>query len=60
MRIDRLFFPPPDRICEDYIAKNVRNNEVLRNQLPLLPRKLLKLLQRRISFYRPSKKQMTS
>lgn len=51
---------PLFRICEDYIAKNVRNNEVLRNQLPLLPRKLLKLLQRRISFYRPSKKQMTS
>lgn len=51
---------PLFRICEDYIAKNVRNNEVLRNQLPLLPPKLLKLLQRRISFYRPSKKQMTS
>lgn len=51
---------PPHRICEDFIAKNVRNNEVLRNQLPLLPPKLLTTVQRRISFYRPSKKQTIS
>ncbi|KAF7201623.1 kelch domain-containing protein 1 [Nothobranchius furzeri] len=51
---------PLFRICEDYIAKNVRNSEKLRNQLPLLPPKLLKALQKRISFYRPSKKQNIS
>ncbi|XP_016533759.1 kelch domain-containing protein 1 [Poecilia formosa] len=48
---------PLFRICEDYIAKNVRTLERLRKQLPLLPPKMLKALQRRISFYRPSKKQ---
>lgn len=47
----------PDRICEDYIAKNVKDNEVLRNQLPCLPTKLLTAVKRRISFYRPTKKQ---
>uniref|UniRef100_A0A8P4K5R9 Kelch domain-containing protein 1 n=1 Tax=Dicentrarchus labrax TaxID=13489 RepID=A0A8P4K5R9_DICLA len=48
---------PLFRICEDYIAKNVKNYEVLRNQLPLLPSKLQTAVQRRMSFYRPSKKQ---
>uniref|UniRef100_A0A3B3VJ88 Kelch domain containing 1 n=1 Tax=Poecilia latipinna TaxID=48699 RepID=A0A3B3VJ88_9TELE len=48
---------PLFRICEDYIAKNVRTLERLRKQLPLLPPKMQKALQRRISFYRPSKKQ---
>uniref|UniRef100_A0A672HC93 Kelch domain-containing protein 1-like n=1 Tax=Salarias fasciatus TaxID=181472 RepID=A0A672HC93_SALFA len=33
---------PLFRICEDYIAKDVRNSEKLRNQLPLLPPKLQK------------------
>uniref|UniRef100_A0A3Q3JZA2 Uncharacterized protein n=1 Tax=Monopterus albus TaxID=43700 RepID=A0A3Q3JZA2_MONAL len=46
-----------NRICEDYIAKNVRTYEMLRNQLSLLPSKLLTAIQRRMSFYRPSKKQ---
>uniref|UniRef100_A0A3B3U8N1 Kelch domain containing 1 n=1 Tax=Poecilia latipinna TaxID=48699 RepID=A0A3B3U8N1_9TELE len=46
---------PLFRICEDYIAKNVRTLERLRKQLPLLPPKMQKALQRRISFYRPSK-----
>lgn len=50
-----FFFP--DRICEDYIAKNVKDNKVLRNQLPCLPTKLLTAVKRRISFYRPTKKQ---
>lgn len=45
------------RICEDYIAKNVRNCDVLRNQLPLLPPTILTSVHRRMSFYRPSKKQ---
>uniref|UniRef100_A0A8C9Z6L1 Kelch domain containing 1 n=1 Tax=Sander lucioperca TaxID=283035 RepID=A0A8C9Z6L1_SANLU len=44
------------RICEDYIAKNARNYEMLRSQLSLLPPKLLTAVQRRMSFYRPSKK----
>uniref|UniRef100_UPI003D9F512F kelch domain-containing protein 1-like n=1 Tax=Sebastes fasciatus TaxID=394691 RepID=UPI003D9F512F len=48
---------PLFRICEDYIAKTVWNNKVLRNQLPLLPLKLLTAVQRRTSFYRPSKNQ---
>ncbi|XP_070834673.1 kelch domain-containing protein 1-like [Chaetodon trifascialis] len=48
---------PLFRICEDYIAKNVRTSEELRNQLPLLPSKLLATVQRRMSFYRPSTKQ---
>ncbi|XP_047201968.1 kelch domain-containing protein 1-like isoform X2 [Girardinichthys multiradiatus] len=48
---------PLFRISKDYIAKNVRNLESLRNQLHLLPPKLLKALQMRIAFYRPSKKQ---
>ncbi|XP_029973292.1 kelch domain-containing protein 1 isoform X2 [Salarias fasciatus] len=47
---------PLFRICEDYIAKDVRNSEKLRNQLPLLPPKLQKAVQKRMSFYRPSKK----
>ncbi|XP_036006718.1 kelch domain-containing protein 1 isoform X3 [Fundulus heteroclitus] len=51
---------PLFRICEDYIAKNVRNLERLRNQIPRLPPKLLKALQRRMAFYRPSKKQNNS
>ncbi|KAG7509915.1 kelch domain-containing protein 1 [Solea senegalensis] len=48
---------PLFRICEDFIAKNARNNELLRNQLPLLPPQLLTAVQRRMAFYRPSKKQ---
>ncbi|XP_056914808.1 kelch domain-containing protein 1-like isoform X2 [Takifugu flavidus] len=48
---------PLFRICEDYIAKNVKNYEALRNQLPRLPSKLLTAVQKRMSFYRPSKKQ---
>lgn len=48
-----------DRICEDYIAKNVTNHEVLRTQLPRLPPKLLTAVQHRMSFYRPSKKQQS-
>ncbi|XP_070775924.1 kelch domain-containing protein 1-like [Enoplosus armatus] len=48
---------PLFRICENYIAKNVRNYEVLRNQLPLLPPTLLTAVQRRMCFYRPSMKQ---
>ncbi|XP_008309359.1 kelch domain-containing protein 1 [Cynoglossus semilaevis] len=47
---------PLYRICEDFIAKNVRNNELLRNQLHFLPPKLLSAVQRRMNFYRPSKK----
>uniref|UniRef100_A0A3B4USP5 Kelch domain containing 1 n=1 Tax=Seriola dumerili TaxID=41447 RepID=A0A3B4USP5_SERDU len=54
--VDTVNFLFSDRICEDYIAKNVRNNDMLRNQLTLLPPKLLTAVQRRISFYRPSKK----
>lgn len=46
-----------DRICEDYIARNVKDNEVLRNQLPCLPTKLQTAVKRRVSFYRPTKKQ---
>lgn len=48
---------PLFRICEDYIAMNLRNNETLRYQLPLLPPKLLTAVQTRMSFYRPTKKQ---
>ncbi|KAM6912487.1 kelch domain-containing protein 1 isoform 2-T3 [Xenentodon cancila] len=48
---------PLFRICEDYIAKHVRKSQSLRYQLPRLPPKLMKSLQKRISFYRPSKKQ---
>ncbi|XP_041810099.1 kelch domain-containing protein 1-like [Chelmon rostratus] len=48
---------PLFRICEDYIAKNVKNHEVLMNQLPLLPSRLLAPIQRKMSFYRPSTKQ---
>ncbi|XP_015244967.1 PREDICTED: kelch domain-containing protein 1 [Cyprinodon variegatus] len=51
---------PLFRICEDYIAKNVRTLERLRNQLPCLPPKVLQAVQRRIAFYRPSKKQNNS
>ncbi|XP_028293465.1 kelch domain-containing protein 1 isoform X2 [Gouania willdenowi] len=51
---------PLFRICEDFIAKNVRSSEMLRNQLHLLPPKLLTAVQRRASFYRPSKKQSVS
>lgn len=47
---------PLYRICEDFIAKNARDYVTLRNQLPLLPSKLLTAVQRRMSFYRPSKK----
>ncbi|XP_054651479.1 kelch domain-containing protein 1-like isoform X1 [Dunckerocampus dactyliophorus] len=47
---------PLFRICEDYIAKNVSSCDVLRQQLPLLPPKLWTAVNRRISFYRPSKK----
>ncbi|KAK5857566.1 hypothetical protein PBY51_010803 [Eleginops maclovinus] len=47
---------PLFRICEDYIGKNVRDNEMLRNQLSFLPPKLLTAVQRRMCFYRPSKK----
>ncbi|KAM3871214.1 kelch domain-containing protein 1 [Diretmus argenteus] len=49
---------PLFRICEDYIAKNVSTCKMLRNQLPLLPPKLLDAVQRRMSFYRPSKKKL--
>uniref|UniRef100_H2MC56 Kelch domain containing 1 n=1 Tax=Oryzias latipes TaxID=8090 RepID=H2MC56_ORYLA len=42
---------PLFRICQDYIAKHVSHSENLRRQLPLLPHKLLKSLQKRISFY---------
>lgn len=48
---------PLYRICEDYIATSVWSLEVLRNQLPLLPHKLLTAVQRRMSFYRPSEEQ---
>uniref|UniRef100_A0A8P4GAQ8 Kelch domain-containing protein 1 n=1 Tax=Dicentrarchus labrax TaxID=13489 RepID=A0A8P4GAQ8_DICLA len=40
------------RICENYIAKNVKNCEVLRHQLLLLPPKLVTAVQRRMSLYR--------
>lgn len=48
---------PLFRICEDYIARNVKDNEGLRNQLPCLPTKLQTAVKRRVSFYRPTKKQ---
>ncbi|XP_053701188.1 kelch domain-containing protein 1-like isoform X1 [Synchiropus splendidus] len=48
---------PLFRICEDFIAKNVETCELLRTQLPHLPSKLLKSLLKRVSFYRPFKKQ---
>ncbi|KAM8914528.1 kelch domain-containing protein 1 isoform 2-T9 [Spinachia spinachia] len=48
---------PLFRICEDYIAMNLMNCERLRDQLHLLPPKLLTAVQTRMSFYRPSKKQ---
>ncbi|XP_062253865.1 kelch domain-containing protein 1-like [Platichthys flesus] len=48
---------PLFRICEDFIAKNVRSHEMLRNQFPLLPPKLLAAVKQRTSFYRTSKKQ---
>ncbi|XP_057715391.1 kelch domain-containing protein 1-like isoform X1 [Corythoichthys intestinalis] len=47
---------PLFRICEDYIAKNASNCDVLRKQVPLLPPKLCTAVKRRMSFYRPSKK----
>ncbi|XP_019728159.1 kelch domain-containing protein 1 [Hippocampus comes] len=50
---------PLFRICEDYIAKNAREYDALRKQLPLLPPKLCASVRRRMSFYRPSKKQHT-
>ncbi|XP_067336464.1 kelch domain-containing protein 1 isoform X2 [Channa argus] len=46
---------PLFRICEDYIAKNVKSCEMLKDQLHLLPPKLLRAVQTRMSFYRPSK-----
>ncbi|XP_061552514.1 kelch domain-containing protein 1-like isoform X1 [Phycodurus eques] len=50
---------PLFRICEDYIAKNASEYDVFRKQLPLLPPKLCTAVKRRMSFYRPSKKQHT-
>ncbi|XP_056151478.1 kelch domain-containing protein 1 [Lampris incognitus] len=47
---------PLFRICQDCIAKNVNTSKMLRNQLPFLPPKLLQAVQRRMTFYRPSKK----
>ncbi|TKS86735.1 Kelch domain-containing protein 1 [Collichthys lucidus] len=49
---------PLYRICKDYIAKNVTNCKVLKNQLPLLPPRLLTETQRRMSSaFKPSTKQ---
>ncbi|GAA6213412.1 kelch domain-containing protein 1 isoform X1 [Lates japonicus] len=48
---------PLFRICEDYIAKTVRSHKMLRSQLSYLPPELLTAVQRRMCFYRPSKKQ---
>jgi hypothetical protein len=44
------------RICEDYIAKNVKNCKMLEKQLPFVPPKLLPAVQKRISFFRTTKK----
>ncbi|XP_077415940.1 kelch domain-containing protein 1-like [Vanacampus margaritifer] len=50
---------PLFRICEDYIAENANEYDVLQKQLPLLPPILCAAVKRRMSFYRPSKKQHT-
>ncbi|XP_041703144.1 kelch domain-containing protein 1 isoform X2 [Coregonus clupeaformis] len=42
---------PLFRICEDYIAKNVKNCKLLQKQLPCMPPKLLSAVQRRMSFF---------
>ncbi|XP_064811744.1 kelch domain-containing protein 1-like isoform X1 [Oncorhynchus masou masou] len=47
---------PLFRICEDYIAKNVKNCKMLEKQLPFVPPKLLPAIQKRISFFRTTKK----
>ncbi|XP_076013917.1 kelch domain-containing protein 1 [Genypterus blacodes] len=47
---------PLFRICQDYIAKNVNDCKRLRDQLSLLPSKLMTSVQRRMTFYRPTKK----
>ncbi|XP_042186130.1 kelch domain-containing protein 1 [Oncorhynchus tshawytscha] len=44
------------RICEDYIAKNVKNYKLLQKQLPCMPPKLLPAVQRIMSFFRTSRK----
>ncbi|KAJ7989280.1 hypothetical protein DPEC_G00317850 [Dallia pectoralis] len=45
------------RICEDYIAKNVKNCKMLQRQLPYMPAKILAAVQKRISYFQtPSKK----
>lgn len=46
---------PLFRICEDYIAKNVKTSTILQKQLDRLPHKLLHAVQQRMSYYRPSK-----
>ncbi|KAL0969620.1 hypothetical protein UPYG_G00229930 [Umbra pygmaea] len=45
------------RICEDYIAKNVENCKTLQKQLPYMPAKLLPAVQRRMLFFRTSRKE---
>ncbi|KAM9786824.1 kelch domain-containing protein 1-like [Syngnathus typhle] len=50
---------PLFRICEDYIAKEASENDLLRKQVPLLPPRLCAAVHRRMSFYRLSKKQHT-
>ncbi|CAB1334888.1 unnamed protein product [Coregonus sp. 'balchen'] len=47
---------PLFRICEDYIAKNVKNCKMLEKQLPFVPPKLLPSVQRRMSFFRTTRK----
>uniref|UniRef100_A0A4W5NBI7 Kelch domain containing 1 n=1 Tax=Hucho hucho TaxID=62062 RepID=A0A4W5NBI7_9TELE len=47
---------PLFRICEDYIAKNVKNYKLLQKQLQHMPPKLLPAVQRRMSFFRTSRK----
>ncbi|KAM9432647.1 kelch domain-containing protein 1-like isoform 2-T3 [Salvelinus alpinus] len=45
-----------EMICEDYIAKNVKNCKLLQKQLPCMPPKLLPAVQRRMSFFQTSRK----
>ncbi|XP_062325407.1 kelch domain-containing protein 1 isoform X1 [Osmerus eperlanus] len=47
---------PLFRLCEDYIAKNIKSSKTLQKRFPLLPSKLLQDVQRRMTFYRTSKK----
>lgn len=49
---------PLSRICEDFIAKSIHGCELLRTRLPLLPKRLQTAVHARMSFYRPSKKQV--